>query len=626
MENLFFKGAKVIELGGGSNPVYQPNVDVRAAYDAKGQQMVAFTCDFNNPAEMEEKIGSDEFDGVFCRYVIEHLSWRQVRAFLQQVRRILKPGGKAVFITADVDAQIRWIKDHPEGWDGRDAFDSFSCVLFGDQDYPENAHKNYMNSLLLNGLLKEAGFASGMSEPYGERKTDLFAVAVKGHEPSVKDHVLEHAAAAQVKAYSPLQEMARQMEQSVESQSINQSRRHAFTREEMYDKHYFHGGAKVGGYAHEGYWDYPVHEVTLQHILDVAPGSVMEIGCARGYLLKRLQDRGLHANGLEISRHCWLTRVCDGIINRDICSPERWPWKDQEFDLAFSIAVLEHIPEGALSHVLSELKRTCRRGLHGVDFGEHDDGFDKTHCTLHPRQWWIDLFARHGLHSHQIVDKEELERGEVPPQVLAGDGKVKLNVGCFTTMFHHGWVNMDVKPLQQFAEHHKYLFRQYDARTALPYDTGTVDLIYCSHLLDHLGYADGLSLLRDFRRVIKPEDGAVRLIVSDANRLLRAYLENPGELDEFAHINDGVENAKTSLVKVYEMLCNSRASLYDTDTLLSALDDAGFIAREAHFRCNRTAMDFKDPIGGHPGLQQILRETLDVLPCCSLYVVAVPKR
>ena len=97
-------GTKVIELGGGAYPQHRPNVDVRPCFDAAGHQMVDFTADFGQPLP----ILSEEWDVVFSRYAIEHISWRQIRGFMAEVFRILKLGGTAVIITANGEAQMRW--------------------------------------------------------------------------------------------------------------------------------------------------------------------------------------------------------------------------------------------------------------------------------------------------------------------------------------------------------------------------------------------------------------------------------------------------------------------------------------------------------------------------------------
>ena len=129
--------------------------------------------------------------------------------------------------------------------------------------------------------------------------------------------------------------------------------------EQLFDRYYFNGGGKNGGYTGVGYRDFYKHDITTQHILARKPESVLELGCAKGFILKRLQDAGIIAGGLEISKHCYLTRACENILQANIC---KTPWvvpdhhtqvrKDLEYDLCFSIAVLEHIPEDKLPAVI----------------------------------------------------------------------------------------------------------------------------------------------------------------------------------------------------------------------------------------------------------------------------------
>jgi hypothetical protein len=82
--------------------------------------------------------------------------------------------------------------------------------------------------------------------------------------------------------------------------------------------------------------------------MDLNPKSVLEVGAARGYLVKRFEAAGIPAKGLEISKHCHLTRVTDSVVEWDICQTP-WPFKDGEFDLCYSVAVMEHIPEEGIS-------------------------------------------------------------------------------------------------------------------------------------------------------------------------------------------------------------------------------------------------------------------------------------
>ena len=601
-------GQKILELGGGDRPHPQADVNV----DVRQGPHTHFTADFNEPLPIQ----SGEFAAVFSQYCIEHLSWRKVKQFVAECFRVLQPGGTAIFVTANTEAQFRFIKEHPEGWDGKDDFESFSCVLFGDQDYPDNTHRNFMSPEIALRLFRSVGFENVVTSAWGDAKTDLVIQAKKPQ--MLVERVTEALTPASVE----------KLAERLESESVVPASKgnDLPPPEVLYDKSYWNGGAKFGGYVREGYRDFPVHHVTAAHVLAQKPMSVLELGCARGYVLKRIQDAGIAGIGLEVSKHCHMTRACDGIYQHDLC---KTPWhflgKDK-LDLCYSVAVLEHIPEQVLPDLIREMARTCLRGLHGIDFGEKDDGFDKTHVSLFSKAKWEALFAQHAPGwPVTLLDKEELERGELPKDVREGDGKVKVNAGCFMSQFHHGWTNIDVHDLGGWSASQGYKYLRHDVRNGLPFGTGTVDMIFSSHMLEHLSYEEGKRFLRECRRVAKP--GCVLRFAVPNARLLNeayagaAYRDRVGVvLSDFAEISDGVENAPTDAMKLWELLYAGHQSMYDAETLVLALTEAGFRAMEAE------AFYPADFVSEHAAAQkQLLRETIDLpLGGLSLFVAAVP--
>ena len=174
---------RLIELGGGASPIVTPRclggndvaVDVRACHTPDGKQTVDFTADFNEPLP----ISDNEFDGVICIYAIEHLSFHKTNQFLSECLRICKPGGKLVLVTANTEAQFKWIANNPEGWDYQGLFDSASNIIYGSQDYLENTHKSYFSPSIISDLLSKAGWENVLVQPYGARDTDLAATATK---------------------------------------------------------------------------------------------------------------------------------------------------------------------------------------------------------------------------------------------------------------------------------------------------------------------------------------------------------------------------------------------------------------------------------------------------------------
>ena len=135
---------KVLEVGGGDKPYFRPNLDCRP------MPTVDIVCDLSEVWPIE----SESYDGVFSQYILEHVSWRRISLLMSEIHRILKPNGVSCNITANLLEQcklaIKWFEEG-KGWE-------VSQMLFGDQDYPENSHKNGFSPAYAIKLFREAGF------------------------------------------------------------------------------------------------------------------------------------------------------------------------------------------------------------------------------------------------------------------------------------------------------------------------------------------------------------------------------------------------------------------------------------------------------------------------------------
>ena len=157
----FRRGWKVIELGGGEAPIIRPNVDSRwlPTVDLPG-------VDFNWPLP----IPSASWDGVFSKFVLEHLSWRKVKGFMAECHRILKPGGIAVFVTANLEAQMKAVLNK-EQWSEDDI-----SMIFGGQEmdpWDVNAHHCGFSPAYTVKLFKEVGFYDVQVKPWPAAITDM---------------------------------------------------------------------------------------------------------------------------------------------------------------------------------------------------------------------------------------------------------------------------------------------------------------------------------------------------------------------------------------------------------------------------------------------------------------------
>lgn len=108
-----------------------------------------------------------------------------------------------------------------------------------------------------------------------------------------------------------------------------------------------------------------------------------------------------------------------------------------------------------------------------------------------------------------------------------------LNVGC-GRHFHQAWRNIDVVSCDPMVEAH-------DLRMGLPAQTNQYDMVYHSHVLEHLTPADGQRLIEECYRVLKP-GGVLRIVVPDLEQIARAYLV---ALDEaWSSDNEGLSDSQ----------------------------------------------------------------------------------
>lgn len=110
-------------------------------------------------------------------------------------------------------------------------------------------------------------------------------------------------------------------------------------------------------YARINRWD-PSHLDKVDRLLDVEPGDrVLEVGCGRGHLTRRLAERGIDAIGIDANPNAADLAGTDRVLPM---RAESLKFEDASFDYVISIHALEHIPE--LKRALGEMGRVTRTG------------------------------------------------------------------------------------------------------------------------------------------------------------------------------------------------------------------------------------------------------------------------
>ena len=84
-----------------------------------------------------------------------------------------------------------------------------------------------------------------------------------------------------------------------------------------------------------------------------------------------------------------------------------------------------------------------------------------------------------------------------------------------------GWVNVDVLPDAPGVD------VVADITETLPFDSGSAELVYASHLLEHVATEEVPRVLAEWRRVLRP-GGTLLVAVPDLEAIARMLVERPG--------------------------------------------------------------------------------------------------
>ena len=106
---------------------------------------------------------------------------------------------------------------------------------------------------------------------------------------------------------------------------------------------------------------------------------------------------------------------------------------------------------------------------------------------------------------------------DIPKEIVAQE--TCLNLGCGSFKFA-GWVNADVVRTDTIDP--DILIKP----GPLPFANDTFDRAYLGHILEHVPWSDVADLLREVRRVVKPE-GTVTIVGPDTNRAIERYRTDP---------------------------------------------------------------------------------------------------
>lgn len=121
-----------------------------------------------------------------------------------------------------------------------------------------------------------------------------------------------------------------------------------------------------------------------------------------------------------------------------------------------------------------------------------------------------------------------------------------LNVGC-GKRYHVDWVNIDILPADPGIIH-------VDGKNGFPFPDKSMDVVYHSHVLEHISCEHVSGFIRECHRVLK-ENGIIRVVVPDLEAIARNYLKyleesmNSGSATSIANYNWSIIELLDQLVR-----------------------------------------------------------------------------
>jgi len=154
----------------------------------------------------------------------------------------------------------------------------------------------------------------------------------------------------------------------------------------------------------------------------------------------------------------------------------------------------------------------------------------------------------------------------------------KLQLGTGQNLLED-WLNTDVNP-DPSPDLGGIVFL--DAKKPFPIEDGTFDYVFLEHVIEHVQFNEGLSLLRECHRILKP-DGRIRIATPDLETLIQLHTTQKTDIQK-RYVNWIVDKFLPEVGIYSECFVINNAFrnwrhqfIYDHATLQLAMERTGFV-------------------------------------------------
>ncbi len=173
--------------------------------------------------------------------------------------------------------------------------------------------------------------------------------------------------------------------------------------EETFGREFFDGGRKEP-WCYRAYGadvHYPLSGlVSLGIKICFNPKRVLDVGCAKGFLVKACREQGMEAWGVDVSEYALATSPEDirGYLYRVDLNKDSLPFSDAYFDCVTLLGTIECLD--SCDKVISEVRRVLRpEGSIYLRTAFKTDPGDTIRKNVHGRGYWLKEFRRYGFKS-----------------------------------------------------------------------------------------------------------------------------------------------------------------------------------------------------------------------------------
>ena len=123
-----------------------------------------------------------------------------------------------------------------------------------------------------------------------------------------------------------------------------------------------------------------------------------------------------------------------------------------------------------------------------------------------------------------------------------------LNIGC-GQRFNPTWTNLNFNSTHPSVISH-------DLKQGIPFPDSSFDVVYHSHVLEHFCKAEGIQLLEECYRVLRPQ-GVVRIAVPDLEQIVQSYFLSLNQALSSNH--QAVDNYNWILLELFDQMVRNQS-------------------------------------------------------------------